>query len=92
MSGCRYICASMPSFSRIGSCRICDNTELVPVLDLGEQSLTGVFPFSPEERVTRGPLEIVKCTGGPDVCGLCSCMTHISRAKCTGKTTGTAHR
>lgn len=70
MSGCRYICASMPSFSRIGSCRICDNTELVPVLDLGEQSLTGVFPSSPEERVTRGPLEIVKCTGGPDVCGL----------------------
>ena len=28
----------------INRCRVCDNTELVPVIDLGEQYLTGVFP------------------------------------------------
>lgn len=45
----------------IKSCRICGNRELVPVLDLGEQTLTGVFPKSPQEPITQGPLELVKC-------------------------------
>lgn len=53
----------------ITSCRICNNRRLVPLLDLGEQSLTGIFPSSPEERVTRGPLELVKCDG-ESCCGL----------------------
>ena len=48
----------------ISACRICGNTHLVTVLSLGEQALTGVFPRSPEEPVTRGPLELVKCHGG----------------------------
>jgi hypothetical protein len=28
----------------IQSCRVCGNSNLVPVLDLGEQYLTGTFP------------------------------------------------
>jgi len=49
------------------SCRICGNTELLPVLDLGSQAVTSVFPR------TRGivpvvPLELVKCSQGG--CGL----------------------
>ncbi|MEI8312403.1 MAG: class I SAM-dependent methyltransferase [Verrucomicrobiota bacterium] len=49
--------------SPITACRICGNTHLVQVLSLGEQFLTGVFPHSRDERITCGPLELVKCHG-----------------------------
>jgi hypothetical protein len=39
------------------------------VLDLGEQYLTGVFPTAPDEKLTRGPLQLVRCSG-PSACGL----------------------
>jgi NDP-4-keto-2,6-dideoxyhexose 3-C-methyltransferase len=48
-------------------CRICGNRSLVPVLDLGVQALTGIFP-RPGEAVPSAPLELVKC--GHDGCGL----------------------
>ena len=57
-------------YTKIDQCRICENTELVRVLDLGEQMLTGVFPRSTDEDVTTGPLQLVKCVGEGDVCGL----------------------
>lgn len=53
----------------ISSCRICGNTELVPVLDLGNQALTGIFPRSRDQEVQRMPLELVLCHGD-DHCGL----------------------
>lgn len=34
---------------------------LIPVLDLGEQALTGVFPRDPKAPVTTGPLRLVWC-------------------------------
>ena len=50
---------------------MCENTELVPVLDLGEQYLTGTFPRTPDPKsLTKGPLRLVKCHGGESVCGL----------------------
>ncbi len=55
--------------NRIEKCRICGNRELVEVLDLGVQALTGVFPSSRSQSVTSGPLKLVKCMG-EDVCGL----------------------
>ncbi len=58
------------SYKQIGQCRICGNKHLERVLDLGEQMLTGVFPREAGAEVTRGPLRLVKCTGGEDVCGL----------------------
>jgi len=51
-------------------CRICGNTELERVLDLGEQMLTGVFPKWRGQDITTGPLSLVKCTGEGEVCGL----------------------
>jgi hypothetical protein len=42
----------------------------VRVVDLGEQALTGVFPRSRDEKVTTGPLRLVKCVGGAEACGL----------------------
>lgn len=52
----------------IESCRVCGNRELLPLLDLGTQALTGVFPRSPDERVPEVPLELVMCS--PSGCGL----------------------
>ena len=46
-------------FRRIDSCRVSGSRNLVSVLNLGYQDLTGVFPKSPEEAVTSGPLELV---------------------------------
>ena len=58
--------------TEITNCRICRNEQLISVVDLGVQSLTGVFPKSPTAPLTRGPLELVKCMpdGKNDVCGL----------------------
>ena len=57
-------------YKKIEKCRICGNTHLECVLDLGEQMLTGVFPREKGAKVTIGPLRLVKCTGGDEVCGL----------------------
>lgn len=48
------------SYRRLEQCRVSGSRNLVPVLHLGEQELTGVFP-APGEAVTRGPLELVWC-------------------------------
>ena len=56
---------------RITKCRICGGVELIPVIDLGEQYLTGVFPHrNAADTLTKGPLRIVKCSGGTGCCGL----------------------
>lgn len=57
-------------YKKIEACRICGNKNLERVLDLGEQMLTGVFPKEPGAEVTVGPLNLVKCFGADDVCGL----------------------
>src|SRR5882672_12248824 len=57
-------------YTRTGKCRICGNTELVNVLDLGVQALTGTFPHENNASITSGPLRLAKCTGGEAACGL----------------------
>jgi glycosyltransferase involved in cell wall biosynthesis len=58
-------------FKAISSCRICGNQNLVEVADLGEQYLTGIFPRTAETcHLTKGPLQLVKCYGSDDACGL----------------------
>lgn len=49
------------SYRQITSCRLNQSTNLISVLQLGEQALTGVFPASTEENITSGPLELVWC-------------------------------
>lgn len=56
-------------YKKIKACRICGNTHLVCVLDLGEQMLTGVFPREKDKSITVGPLRLVKCMGD-EACGL----------------------
>lgn len=48
-------------YTQISKCRISESTNLVTVLSLGEQYLTGVFPKSVNEEVTKGPLDLVWC-------------------------------
>lgn len=59
-------------YTEIKKCRICGNSNLVSILNLGNQYLTGVFPKSKSERLTSGPLELVKCNDeyNDGVCGL----------------------
>src|SRR4249919_2454498 len=51
----------MSAPTMVRTCRAGGGTTLIPVLDLGEQALTGVFPKSPDEPITTGPLRLVWC-------------------------------
>ena len=51
----------MSSYKKIAACRIGGGENLVTVLNLGHQSLTGVFPANASVPVTVGPLELVWC-------------------------------
>lgn len=59
-------------YTEIKKCRICANTDLVSILNLGNQYLTGIFPKSKTEHITSGPLELVKCWDdhNANTCGL----------------------
>jgi len=49
----------MAAYREISHCRIDGSPNLVSVLSLGHQALTGVFPKTASEPVTVGPLELV---------------------------------
>jgi len=49
------------SYVEITACRVSGDPHLVPVLNLGHQALTGVFPSSKNAELTSGPLEMVWC-------------------------------
>jgi len=59
-------------YREITQCRVCRNKQLLPILHLGDQALTGVFPRSKDQVVPQGPLELVRCddSGGDQYCGL----------------------
>lgn len=48
-------------YTEIEKCRISGSKNLVTVLSLGEQFLTGVFPKEEKEEITKGPLDLVWC-------------------------------
>lgn len=51
----------MGDYTRLERCRAADSDYLISVLNLGQAELSGVFPKSVDEKVTRGPLELVLC-------------------------------
>ena len=53
-------------YTKTSNCRVCTSRNLTSVLNLGFQSLTGVFPKSVEEVIPEGPVELVWCSD----CGL----------------------
>ena len=54
------------NYTKLSHCRICGNSRLVTILELGNQELTGVFPKDKSTKLTSGPIELVWC----DECGL----------------------
>lgn len=53
-------------YTEIKKCRCCESEKFTTVLSLGEQFLTGVFPKTTTEEITKGPLDLVWCGS----CGL----------------------
>jgi hypothetical protein len=48
-------------YNEIKRCRISGSSNLITVLSLGEQYLTGIFPKSVDENLSKGPLDLVWC-------------------------------
>lgn len=59
----------MNMIKTIEQCRICGGDQLVTVMSVGQQALTGVFPKSLNERVTSGPVDLIQCSS-ENGCGL----------------------
>ena len=57
-------------YRAIAACRICGHETFRDVVDLGQQSLTGVFPKTRDQHVPIGPLELIKCDEETGGCGL----------------------
>lgn len=51
----------MTFINEISACRVCKSSNLTPVMTLGEQSLSGVFPEIGESDPIYGPLDLVYC-------------------------------
>ncbi|MBA7499028.1 hypothetical protein ES704_01767 [subsurface metagenome] len=65
--------------NEIKKCRICGNPDLIPILDLGTQALSGRFPSEDEPDPPKAPLELVKCnTKNPNACGLLQLKHSVS--------------
>ena len=71
-------------FTEISKCRVCQCVDLLPVLSLGEQCLTGVFPKTVETQVTKGPLGMLWCQG----CGLLQLKQSYSLSEMYGDNYG----
>src|SRR3989454_6047577 len=65
---------------QITGCRICGSEWLDVLLELGTQFLTGVFPRSVDESLTKGPLTLVRC----DECGLVQLLYSYERTELYG--------
>lgn len=68
----------------ITRCRICKSNNLVPVLSLGEQALTGVFPRDEDMPISKGPLNLVWCQS----CGLLQMGTSYNLTEMYGDNYG----
>ncbi|MDH5189962.1 MAG: aminotransferase class I/II-fold pyridoxal phosphate-dependent enzyme [Gammaproteobacteria bacterium] len=80
----------MSSITKIKKCRICGNTNLVEVLDLGDMVLSGRFLKTGEPDPTCGPLKLVLCHGseGDDHCGLLQLQHSYNLNEMYGETYG----
>jgi SAM-dependent methyltransferase len=65
---------------RITECRICGGSRLDILLELGWQSLTGVFPRTPDQPLTSGPLTLARCGD----CGLVQLLHSYERSELYG--------
>jgi hypothetical protein len=52
---------ALKNYREISKCRVSGSSNLISILNLGYQALTGVFPKDPCKDITTGPLELVWC-------------------------------
>ncbi|MFA6318891.1 MAG: class I SAM-dependent methyltransferase [Elusimicrobiota bacterium] len=74
----------------ISSCRLCGNDRFKPVLDLGTQVLSGVFPAPDAKDPSSSPLELIRCDAAsrPDACGLVQLRHSAALGEMYGATYG----
>ena len=76
-------------YEEIKKCRICGNTHLDSIIDLGKQALTGVFPKSEEINVPIKPLVLVKCNdSNNNCCGLVQLKHNMDAEEMYGENYG----
>jgi NDP-4-keto-2,6-dideoxyhexose 3-C-methyltransferase len=68
----------------IDACRICRSRDLRPVIELGEQALTGRFPRPGEPDPPKAPLDVVRCVN----CGLVQLRHSVTIGMMFGETYG----
>jgi C-methyltransferase./Hypothetical methyltransferase. len=71
-------------YREIRVCRICKSKHLIPVLNLGSQSLTGIFPKSVSADITQGPLVVAWCSS----CGLLQLLHSFEASEMYGENYG----
>ena len=71
-------------YTEVKKCRICSSRNLVLIFSLGEQSLTGVFPKSLDEKISKGPVDLLKCSE----CGLVQLKQSYSLSEMYGENYG----
>jgi NDP-4-keto-2,6-dideoxyhexose 3-C-methyltransferase len=71
-------------YTEVKKCRICASCNLAPIFSLGEQSLTGVFPKSLDEKISKGPVDLLKCSE----CGLVQLKQSYSLSEMYGENYG----
>lgn len=82
----KYVLKEIPlsGYYEIRACRICKSSHLIPVLNLGFQSLTGVFPKSSSAEITQGPLVVAWCPS----CGLLQLLHSFEASEMYGDNYG----
>src|SRR5450759_2477285 len=71
-------------------CRICRNPHLKPIIDLGNQPVSGVFPRASDPNPTPSPLSLVRCDvqAHPGACGLVQLLHTAELSEMYGTTYG----
>ena len=73
----------------IKKCRICGNEELVPIISLGNQCLTSVFPSPGSDNPSLSPLDLLFCSSKTkEVCNLVQLKHNADIEEMYGSTYG----
>ncbi|MFA6004868.1 MAG: class I SAM-dependent methyltransferase [Patescibacteria group bacterium] len=76
-------------YKTIKACRICGNKNLKTIINLGDLTLTGVFPKNVHEEIESGPLQLVRCVGDKKTaCGLVQLKHSFEQSKMYGDNYG----